>query len=166
MNQWFYNTFLPSIFERCEAGKGRWLSGKQTAICIGNMERSTVRFDSDGYGTMWNHDNYTCEWNGRSVHLSYSKKNGCGCIEFGFNSEEIASMKAEHEREQQRLKAERIIRIKNSPERLAKKIAALTKNIHVWEEEYCLDLAEGDEEQARQDLQMIQELKEELKLYT
>lgn len=165
MSKWFYNAFLPSIFERCKPGKGKWLSQKQTAICIDNMERSTVRFDSDGYGTMWTHDNYTCVWNGRIVHLSYSKKNGCGCIEFGFNDEEIASMKVEHEAEQKRIKAERIERIKSSPERLAKKIADITKKIQGWEEEYHLDLAEGEEDLAKQDLEMIAELKAELALY-
>ena len=166
MSKWFYNTFLPSIFERCGAGKNMWLSGKQTAICIDNMERHTVRFDSDGYGTMWNHENYTCEWNGRSVFLSYSKKNGCGCVEFGFSAEEISVMKAEYEAEKAIIKSDRIKRTKQNPERLAKKIASLNKEIRGWQEEYELDMADGETEQAKQDLDKIAELKAELSLYT
>jgi hypothetical protein len=165
MSKWFYGIFLPSIFERCEPGKGKWLSQKQTRICTENMVRTQVRYDSDGYGTMHTHDNYTCEWEGRTVHLSYSKKNGCGCIEFGFNAEEIAAMSAEREAEQKRIKAERIERIKRNPERLAKKLADLDKKIQGWKEEYELDLADGDEDAVKYDLEAIAELEAELALY-
>jgi hypothetical protein len=129
------------------------------------MVRKQVRYDADGYGTMHTHDNYICEWEGRSVHLSYSKKNGCGCIEFGFNAEEVASMNAEHEAEQKRIKAERIERTKRSPERLEKKIEDLTKKIQGWTEEYELDLADGDEDAVKFDLEAIAELEAELALY-
>ena len=165
MSEWFDSVFLPSIFERCEPGKGKWLSQKQTLICTENMVRKQVRYDADGYGTMHTHDNYTCEWEGRVVHLSYSKKNGCGCIEFGFNAEEIASMNAEHEAEQKLIQAERVERIKRRPDRLAKKIEVLTKKIQGWMEEYELDLADGDEVAVKFDLEAIAELKEELALY-
>lgn len=165
MNKWFYNTFLPSIFERCEPGMGKWLSQKQTAVCAAHMEMHQVRYDADGYGTMCNRIFYTCEWNGRSVHLSYSKKNGCGCIEFGFNAEEIATMNAEHEAEKKRIKAESVERTKRKPERLARKIADLTRKIQGWMEEYELDIADGEDELAKQDLAMIAELKAELALY-
>ena len=165
MSKWFYSIFLPSVFERCEPGKGKWLSQKQTMICTENMVRKQVRYDSDGYGTMQTHDNYVCEWEGRSVFLSYSKKNGCGCIEFGFNAKEIASMNAEREAEQKRIKAERVERTKRDPERLTKKIADIRKKIQGWVEEYELDLADGDEEAAKFDLEAIAELETELALY-
>ena len=165
MNRWFCCVFLPSIFERCEPGKGKWLSQKQTLICTENMVRKQVRYDADGYGTMHTHDNYVCEWEGRSVFLSYSKKNGCGRIEFGFNAEEIASMNAEREAEQKRIKAERVERTKRNPERLARKIADIRKKIQGWIEEYELDLADGDEEAAQFDLEAIAELEMELALY-
>ena len=165
MGSWFYSVFLPSIFERCEPGKGKWLSQKQTNVCTENMVRHQVRYDADGYGTMHTHDNYVCEWEGRVVHLSYSKKNGCGCIEFGFNAEEIAAMNAEREAEQKRIKEERIDRIKRNPERLSKKIEDLNKKIQGWVEEYELDLADGDAVAVKFDLEAIAELKAELALY-
>lgn len=167
MTRWFAEVFLPSIFERCEPGKGKWLSQKQTAICIDNMHRSTVRFDSDGYGTMWNHDNYTCEWNGRNVHLSYSKKNGCGCIDFGFNSEEIATINAEHEAERHRIKAERIERIKRNPERLTKRIDSIERKISALQKEWEAEKEEPDfdETDAEYYTKEIAKLEAELALY-
>ena len=39
-------------------------------------------------GDMYTHNNYVCTWNNRRVTLSYSKKNGCGSITFGFTPEE------------------------------------------------------------------------------
>lgn len=134
-------------------------------VCTENMVRHQVRYDADGYGTMHTHDNYTCEWEGRTVNLSYSKKNGCGCIEFGFNATELASMKAECEAEKQRIKAERIERTKRNPDRLAKKIENITKKIQGWIAEYELDLEDGDEAAVRFDLEAIEELKAELALY-
>jgi hypothetical protein len=165
MNKWFADTFLPSVFERCVVGKPKWLSQKQTAICVRYMDESVVRYDADGYGTMCNHLNYSCRWDGRSVTLSYSKKNGCGEILFGFNSSEIEVMKREYEAERARIKEERIQRTKSNPDRLAKKIASLTKAIAGWQAEYELDLSEGDEEQALLDLDEIAKLQAELTLY-
>lgn len=96
-SKWFIEVFLPSVFERCEVGKGKWLSQKQTAVCTQNMIPSSVRYDADGYGTMCEHLNYNCEWCGRNVVLSYSKKNGCGCITFSCTEEEIETLRAENE---------------------------------------------------------------------
>lgn len=165
MNKWFSNVFLLSIFEEVGAGKQKWLSVKQTAICTDNMNRNTIRYDADGYGTMRNHDNYSCEWNGRKVFLWYSKKNGCGCIEFGYNAEEQAILRAEAEEERARIKKERIERIKRNPERLAKKIDKLKKKINRAEAEYQMNVADGEEEFAKQDLAYIEELKAELRNY-
>jgi hypothetical protein len=165
MNKWFGDVFLQSIFDNVGAGKQKWLSAKQTAICVSNMRRTVVRYDSDGYGKMYNHENYDCTWNGRYVHMWYSKKNGCGCIEFGYNEEESATLRAEAMAEKERLKAERIERILRNPELRAKKIAKLKQKLESWEEEYETDIEYGDEEQAKQDLEFINEIKEELKKY-
>ncbi len=164
-SKWFNETFLPSIFEKVCAGKQKWLTARQTMICTENMQKSTVRYDSDGYGTMHNHDNYSCKWNGRDVHLFYSKKNGCGCIEFGYNDEEIEAMRIADDAEKARVKTDRIERTKKNPERLAKKIETLNRKIKGWMEEYEFDIANGDEEQAKYDLQAIEELNAELALY-
>lgn len=74
-------------------------------------------------------------------------------------------MNAEHEAEKKRIKAESVERTKRKPERLARKIADLTRKIQGWMEEYELDIADGEDELAKQDLAMIAELKAELALY-
>jgi hypothetical protein len=165
MNKWFGGVFLPSIFESVGAGKQKWLSAKQTAICVDNMAVSTVRYDADGYGTMRNHDNYSCEWNGRKVFLWYSKRNGCGCIEFGYNAEEQAALREEADKDRERIKRERIERIKRNPERLTAKIFEIKKKIERAELEYQMDVEDGDEDSAKEDLAYIEELKAELREY-
>lgn len=140
MNKWFYNTFLPSIFDRCkDQGKEMWLSQKQTAVCIQHMELHQVRYDtaeSFYNGVRYTHNNYKCEWNGRKVHLSYSKKNGCGYISFGMNETEEAAHRAEIEAEKQKAEAERIARVKSNPERLEKQIAFCTHKINTLREQW------------------------------
>lgn len=143
-SKWFNETFLPSIFEKVGAGKQKWLTARQTMICTDNMQKSTVRYDSDGYGTMHNHDNYSCNWNGRNVHLFYSKKNGCGCIEFGYNAEEIEAMRIANDSEKEKEKARRIERIKSNPERLAKRISTLTGKIESLKANWQADKDEDD----------------------
>lgn len=164
-NKWFLETFLPSIFNTVGANKQKWLTARQTMICVDNMAKHTVRYNGDGYGTMYSHDNYTCEWDGRQVFLQYSKKNGCGCIEFGYNVEEKAVLNARAEGERTRIKRERIERIKRNPERLAKTIEKLKKEIEGLIEEYEEDIADGEEKWAKEDLNRIAELEAELKLY-
>lgn len=158
MNQWF-SGFLGSIFDRCGADHGVWLSQKQTAVCVKYMNRSTVRFDADGYGTMCSHDNYTIDWNGRNVFLSYSKKNGCGNISFGMNAEEKAAHKRESEMERARIKAERIERTKRNPERLEKRLAGLRVRLENAEKTYQADLIDGDTEYLELDLEEIEKSK-------
>lgn len=165
-NKWFSEVFLPSIFDRCQPCNGKWLSQKQTAVCVQNMQAHRTRYDADGYGSMCTHDFYTCEWNGRTVTLDYSKKNGCGCIMFGMSAAEIEVHKAEAEAERKRIKAERVERAKRNPERLAKRLDRLNREIKSWEEEYALDIEDGDKEAAQIDLDHIAKLKEELSLYT
>ena len=168
MNKWFAETFLPSIFDRCkDRGKEMWLSQKQTAVCIQNMELRQVRFDPDGYGVRCTHNNYTCEWNGRKVVLSYSKKNGCGFISFGMNKAEQEAHLAEIEAERQRIEAERIAWIKENPEKLAKRIAFYTTKIdHLrqkWEAEK--DDPTFDESDAEWFAEEIAKYEEKLAVY-
>lgn len=145
MNRWFAETFLPSIFDRCkDRGKEMWLSQKQTLICTDNMEVHQVRFDLDGYGAKGTHNNYVCDWNGRKVVLSYSKKNGCGYISFGMNKAEQEAHLAEIEAEKQRAEVERIERAKKNPERLARRIDFYTTKIKAIKEQWECEKADPD----------------------
>ena len=166
-SKWFNEIFLPSIFEKVGAGKQKWLTARQTMICTDNMQKTTVRYDSDGYGTMCNHDNYSCKWNGRDVHLSYSKKNGCGCIEFGYNAEEIEAMRIANDAEKEKEKVHRIERIKANPERLAKRISTIKTKIEILKGNWQADKEEDDcdAEDAAWYASEIEKLENELALY-
>ena len=161
-SKWFDSVFLPSLFERAGTGKSMWLSQKQTAICTDNMKRETVRYDADGYGTMCNHDNYSCEWNGRKVNLSYSKKNGCGNIEFSMTAEEAeASRNAFHaERDAERIRVRENVKA-NKPERVAmhiEKATAKVKQIREKLEDLKKELSEATEKG------LIADIKEDISL--
>lgn len=125
MNKWFNDVFLPSIFERCGSCKSLWLSQKQTAVCVDNMKKR-VCTESDGVYT-YRHYNFVCEWSGRSVVLSYSKKNGCGSISFGMSEEERKQAEKEREEEKKQLELKTIERTKKRPERLKNIIESLQK---------------------------------------
>lgn len=149
MNAWFSN-FLESLFQRAGACKPMWLTAKQTSVCIQYMECETIRYDSDGYGTMYNHDNYFCSWDGRRVFMCYSKKNGCGRIEFGMNEAEQQETRIQNEAERKQFERKRIERLKRNPERLAKRIADLKSKIALhkqyWEDDKKWDgYTEADE---------------------
>lgn len=150
MNKWFSN-FLESLFQRTGTCKEKWLTAKQTAVCTKYMEMKTVRYDSDGYGTMYNHNNYYCNWNGREVRLSYSKKNGCGSITFGYTVEEQAALQAEYEAQKMNEIRERIERIKRNPERLKERIAKLQKKIaalqEAWDDDKTYDDYSAEDEE-------------------
>ena len=165
--KWFNETFLPSIFERVGAGKQKWLTARQTMVCTDNMQKSTVRYDADGYGTMRNHDNYSCKWNGRDVRLYYSKQNGRGCIEFGYNAEEVEAMRIANDAERARIKADRIERTKKKPERLAKRISALETQIEILKDNW--QAAKDDDDCDADDdawyASEIEKLENELSLY-
>jgi len=160
-SKWFDSVFLPSLFERAGTDKSLWLSRKQTAICTENMERKTVRYDSDGYGTIYNHDNYSCEWNGRKVNLSYSKKNGCGSIEFSMTSEEAeVSRNAFHaERKAERIRVRENVKA-NKPERVAKHIEKASAKVNSLNKELA-DLSKELEE--TKDTEIINSVKEDIK---
>lgn len=165
VNKWFEQVFLPSIFEKTGVNKPFWLSVKQTEICAENMTVHSTVYDGTGYGIMYNHNYYTCDWNGRKVTLEYSKKNGCGCIKFSMNSEELENHRIEVEAEKIRIKMETVERTKRNPERLAWKIADLTEDIKKLQATYEADLADGFEDCANFCLERIAELKAELELY-
>ena len=167
MGKWFSDIFLRSIFDQCGGPcRGKWLSQKQTAVCVSNMEQKTMRFDADGYGTMCTHVYYTAEWQGRNVTMQYSKKNSCGRIEFGPNAAEAAEAEQARSLERARIEAERVERLKRNPERLALKIADINQRIKSWSEDYEMDLEDGETELAKQDMAVIAELQAELALYT
>lgn len=166
MNKWFKEVFMQRIFDQCGGPcRGKWLSQKQTAVCVSNMEQKTMRFDADGYGTMCTHLYFTAEWKGRNVTLQYSKKNSCGRIEFGRNAAEAAEAEQARSLERERIKAESAERAKRNPERLALRIADINKRIKIWTETYEMDLEDGETELVKHDLAMIAELQAELALY-
>jgi hypothetical protein len=90
-NIWFADTFLQSLFDKYGVNNSVWLSQKQTAICIDNMEKIIVRRNENE-----THFNYKYIWDGRLVSLSYSKKNACGQVSFGINAEEQEKEDAEN----------------------------------------------------------------------
>lgn len=95
---WFEDVFLTSLFEKAEPLKPLWLTQKQTSVCIRNMEYHCTK-DCNG-----SHEWYTGTWAGRTIELSYSKKNQCVSIVFGRNAEEQeeADKQAEEERKEQK----------------------------------------------------------------
>lgn len=166
MNKWFSDIFLKSIFDQCGGPcRGKWLSQKQTAVCVSNMEQKTMRFDADGYGSVCTHLYYTCKWEGRNVTLQYSKKNSCGQIEFGPNAAEAAEAEQARSLERARLKTEIAERAKRNPERLALRIADIEKRLKIWAETYEMDMEDGEPELVKHDLAMIAELQAELAMY-
>ena len=144
MKKWFAETFLPSLFARTGLGKSMWLTQKQTAVCVDNMVKHisrTLEFQGDSTSHLW----FSCEWNGRSVRLNYSKLNKCGTIEFSFSQDELAANREENKKERERIENDRIERIKRNPERLKKNVDILEKEIEVYEEKLSWDDNEPDD---------------------
>lgn len=83
---WFNDAFLLSLYKRAGLNNTLWLTQKQTSICCQYMTEKTVIIE-DQFG-QYRHTNYTYNWDGREVFLSYSKKNGCGTITFHPNDNE------------------------------------------------------------------------------
>jgi len=162
-NKWFENVFLQSLYNITRHSE-KWLTAKQTAICTQYMERRTARIDTaTGYH---NHDNYTYTWNGREVVLSYSKKNGCGTIWFGYNAEE---------QEQARIanKANRLKQITESarrrlklhPDKYAERVEKLKIEIARCQDEIDESVAEGDLDGIESINSHIYELQEKLTIW-
>lgn len=121
-----------------------WLTQKQTAVCVENMEKHVVRtleFQGVSSAHLW----FSCEWNGRSVRLNYSKLNKCGTIEFSFSQDELAANRAANRKERERLENESIERIKRHPERLKKTVDILEKEIEMYNEKLSWDDNEPDD---------------------
>lgn len=165
MGNWFDTVFLPSLYSRSGTTSNLWLSQKQTTICCENMAKSSIRYDA-GCGEMYSHNTYRCEWDGREVTLEYSKKNGCGCIRFGKNVDEIKIASAEHAIEKNRIESEKIRRIKSNPARLEKMVTNLKTEIANREESLRDAIEDGEKsEYIKIDAEKITELKAELALY-
>lgn len=146
--KWFDDVFLPSLFERSGVNNRLWLTRAQTNICVSNMVRHDVRYDADGYGTKHSASYFSYRWRGRDVRLLYSKKNGCGAIEFYMNEQESDARRKEAEDEASKRRAERIERAKKNPERLARRMDSLVKKLDALRANLSDELSEDapDEE--------------------
>lgn len=138
MKSWFFATFLPSLFDRAGTNHSMWLTQRQTAVCVDNMEKHitrTLEFQGDSSAHLW----FSCEWNGRSVRMNYSKLNKCGTIEFSFSPDELAVNREANKKERERLENESIERIKRNPERLKKNVDILEKEIEMYKDKLSWD---------------------------
>ena len=162
-NKWFSSIFLPSVFRSCGTGRSRWLTRRQTAVCTDNMERQAVRVDLDHIGDRHGmHLSYFCEWEGRRVSLSYSKKNGCGYITFGASPEELEEAEKRRQQERARIEAERLARIKRNPERLAWYAARLKRELDSACVGYEFAQEDGDQNSAEHWARCIVEIKAQM----
>lgn len=75
--KWFDERFIPSLYKNVGEKNEKWLTAKQTNICLEYMNVFTV---TDEFG--FKHKIASYEWNERTVRLFLSKKNGCGKILF------------------------------------------------------------------------------------
>lgn len=78
MNKWFFEKFIPSIYSKAGEKKEIWLTARQTNSCLENMNVYIVK-DKEGF----RHKLADCVWNGRTIRLIYSTKNGCAKLFFG-----------------------------------------------------------------------------------
>lgn len=157
--EWFLTTFLPSIEQRMNNPRypnQAIITRNQFDVCRKYFHPVQCHGDY-GWFTVYefatDDAKYLITFKGKYIFLNK------------YPFEEDPAHKARREAERQRIKSEAVERTKRKPERLAKKIADLTKQISGWQEEYELDLADGDEENAKFDLEKIAELKAELALY-
>ena len=137
---WFYDTFLPSLFSRARTSHGLWLSQKQTAICTRYMEQHTARDYENGWTRLY----YTATWDGRSVHMSYSKRNSCGMISFSQNAAEIAEQEKVNALERAAREKERARRmLEKRPEKYAARIEQIKAELAEIAESDAEDIADG-----------------------
>lgn len=161
---WFDAVFLKSIFDRTGVDAEKWLTAKQTAICTQHMERKTARIET-AYGYQ-NHENYVYNWNGREVWLSYSKKNGCSTIHFGYTAEEQAQASDAYETEkknQMKERAERKLRL--HPEKYAEHIERLKSKIADYQAEINESIEENDIDGIDNLAVYVNEMQEELEIW-
>ena len=172
-NKWFHDVFLASLYSRWnENKKPFWLSQKQTTICVQNMAREVVTFQNE-IGENFHHDNYICDFSidGKdyTAFLYYSKKNGCGSLDFLYHMTE-----AEKARWEKIEKISDIIRdITRSKkgfgrclniEKHESYVAKLKENISYILEDIAEDEAENDVEMLHGDLQLLQMYKTKLSI--
>lgn len=155
MTKWFSDVFLPSLFQR--AGKNTiWLTRRQTAICVENMERHTVC--QERFGGLVRHDYFTAEWSGRAVTLDYSKQNGCGTITFGATQAEQEKAAAEGRAEQKRIERERLERkLRRRPEQFLHDLEQERELLAWAQEDLQEDEQAGDEKAAALDRRIVAE---------
>lgn len=163
-SKWFDDVFLQLIFDRIGTNTEKWLTAKQTAVCTRYMKRHTARIES-AYGYQ-NHDNYTYTWNGREVWLSYSKKNGCGTIWFGYNAEEQEHARIANEANRLHQIAESARRrLKLHPDKYAERVEKLKIEISLWQDEIDESVSEGDFDGIENLQKHIDELQEKLDIW-
>ena len=167
-NKWFNEVFLKSLFDRWQnTKKGFWMSQKQTAICVDNMEVTTVLIPCDAVSN-YKHNNYTCIFkNDEKTYnciVSYSKKNGCGYIDFFYQmtEEEKAQYKLEKELEHYKLKITR--RGCFDSEKYNKYMAELKQTLADCEEDLQEDIEEGWTDCIEEDKQSIEYYKNVIRI--
>ena len=164
-NEWFDNVFLKSIFERIGTNNVKWLTEKQTAVCTQYMKCETVRI-KNAYDEYYVHDNYVYVWNGRNVRLSYSKKNGCGTIQFGLNAEEKAQVtQANVIRKKDTIREQAQRKFELHPEKYAERIKKMKLKIADYQNEIDECIKENDTDGLENLIEYVNEMKEELKIW-
>lgn len=162
-NKWFDDTFLPSVFQWVGVGKDKYLTAKQTQVCIKNMNAIVFSYSPNGIDK-YRAVRYEYEWRGRTVHLRYSKLNGCGHIYFTATEDEARRNQEEYEKECRERKIERLTR--KSPERLKEMISKKQAKLKEFETELTElnseDLEEDDLEEIDWVLEDIDKIKGEI----
>lgn len=164
-NKWFDNVFLKSLFECIGTNNVRWLTAKQTAVCIQYMECKTVRI-KNAYDEYYVHDNYMYVWDGRSVSLSYSKKNGCGTIQFGLNAEEKAQVvQANSIKKKDKIREKAQRKFELHPEQYVERIKKMKLKIVDYQNEIDECIKENDTDGLENLIEFVDEMKEELRIW-
>lgn len=143
MTRWFQETFLQSLFQRAGTSKGLWLSQKQTAICVENMKRHSVRY-FDEYGIGCSRLYFDCKWNGRDVRMQYSKLNGCGMISFGMDAAETQEQERKNQQERDSNEIKHLKRrFERHPDKFDDDLQALIEEIADTESDFEEDMKDG-----------------------
>ena len=161
--KWFDDVFLKSLFNQTGANRDKWITAKQTAICIKYMQRNTAHIETAS-GT-YKHDNYYYQWENRQVFLSYSKLNGCSTINFSLTPEEIAADNEKYRLEKLRAKKELYkMRWVKHPERHNANIEKLKAKIEDYQTEINECKAENDLNGIENLEKYVEEMKADLKM--
>lgn len=163
---WFYDSFLPSIYGRTDDGRA-WITAAQVNVCERYMRCDVVTVETAD-GGRGRHVVLSCYWRGRAVRVDVSKKNGAGAILFGLTAAEkeqreqaAAAEKEQHERE----RAARVAR--RRPENAARKIAKLES----WRAETIADAEQEKaagtytEKDAETDAAFLEQIEKDLKIW-